>query len=122
MVTTAPPTSITERSGADLATAIRDRALTAREVVEAHIERIERLNDRVNAVVATRFEDARAEADAADELLADPQAREDAPPLLGVPCTIKESFALEGMPNSAGLHHRRELRATGNATAVQRLV
>jgi len=31
----------------------------------------------------------------------------DLPPLLGVPCTIKESFALTGMPNCAGLVSRR---------------
>ena len=43
------------------------------------------------------------------------------PPLLGVPCTIKESFAVAGMPNAAGLVGRRELRAETDAPAVARL-
>jgi fatty acid amide hydrolase 2 len=45
----------------------------------------------------------------------------DLPPLLGVPCTIKESFAVEGMPNAAGLVHRGEVRARADAPAVARL-
>jgi fatty acid amide hydrolase 2 len=141
VVTTVPETAITERSGTDLAAAIRDGETSAREVVEAHIERIERLNPRVNAVVGTRFDEARADADAADAAVAAasdpadtrrlnsgaPPLRPSAsaiglPPLLGVPCTIKESFAVAGLSHTAGLHHRRELRATENATAVQRLV
>jgi fatty acid amide hydrolase 2 len=114
--------AITERSALELAAAIRARELTAREVVEAHIEAIERHNPRLNAVVAERFAAAREEADAADarvEAAADPSSL---PPLLGVPCTIKESFAVAGLPNTSGLHHRRELRASENATAVARLV
>jgi fatty acid amide hydrolase 2 len=72
--------------------------------------------------VATRFDEARTEAEAADDLVAGATDADELPPLLGVPCTIKESFAVTGMPNSAGLHHRRELRASENAVAVQRLV
>src|SRR5688500_18141462 len=87
---------ITERSAVELAAAIRERELTAREVVEAHIDLIEARNPAVNAVVATRFDAARREADAADDLLASRRRRKSAPPLLGVPCTIKESFAVEG--------------------------
>ena len=122
MVTTAVPTAITERSASDLAAAIRGGELTSREVVEAHIERIRQGNERINAIVADRFDAARAEAEAADERVAAAADPADLPPLLGVPCTIKESFAVKGLPNSAGLHHRRELRAEANATAVQRLV
>ena len=44
------------------------------------------------------------------------------PPLLGVPFTVKESIALEGMPNTAGVVARREYRASRTATAVKRLV
>src|SRR3954452_23877758 len=82
---------ITDRSATDLARAIRERELTAREVVEAHIEQARRENPRVNALVAERFDEALSEADAADDRVSsgDP----DLPPLLGVPCTIKESFA-----------------------------
>jgi amidase len=46
---------VTERSALELAAAIRSREVTARAVVDAHIELIERENPRVNAIVATRF-------------------------------------------------------------------
>ena len=42
--------------------------------------------------------------------------------MLGVPFTVKESIALAGMPNSAGLVARRDHRASASATAVQNLV
>jgi fatty acid amide hydrolase 2 len=120
----APPRTetITERSALDLARAIRERELTARQVVDAHIELIERRNPAVNALVATRFDEARAEADAADESLGKRRGPKDPPPLLGVPCTIKESFAVEGMPNTAGSVARRDVVADASATAVERLV
>jgi fatty acid amide hydrolase 2 len=44
------------------------------------------------------------------------------PPLLGVPFTVKESIALAGMPHSAGLVARGEVRAEGNAPSVQGLI
>ena len=62
--------AVTERSAIDLAAAIRAGELRSREVVDAHIELIERRNPSVNAIVANRFEAARAEADAADAKVA----------------------------------------------------
>jgi fatty acid amide hydrolase 2 len=55
----------------------------------------------------------------ADERVA---AGGDLPPLLGVPCTVKECFGVEGMPNAAGLVSRRDVRAEATAPAVQRLI
>ena len=102
----APP-RLTERSALELAAAIRSRERTARAVIDAHIELIEARNPAVNAIVATRFDAARAEADAADALLDSLDAPADPPPLLGVPCTIKESFGLAGMPHTSGSLERR---------------
>lgn len=107
-------------SGTALAARIRDGQTSSREVVEAHIRRIETVNPTINAVVAERFSAARAEAEAADR-----QLRADGPdavgPLHGVPCTIKECFRLTGMPNSAGVVARRGVRSAGDAPAVARL-
>jgi fatty acid amide hydrolase 2 len=113
---------ITERSAVDLAASIRARELSARQVVDAHIALIEARNPEVNALIATRFDEARAEADAADKLLGSRRGRKDPPPLLGVPCTIKESFGLAGMPQTSGSIARKDVVATQSATAVQRLV
>jgi fatty acid amide hydrolase 2 len=114
--------AITERSGLDLARAIRKRELTAAEVVEAHIERHRHVAPRVNAIVADRFELARQEAAAADQQIAAAPPDAVLPPLLGVPFTVKESITVRGMPNAAGLVARRDERSAANAPVVQRLV
>lgn len=107
-------------SGTALARMIRERRISSREVVEAHIDRIRLANPTLNAMVAERFDEARAEADAADARVRREPA-ESLPPFLGVPCSIKECFALAGMPQTAGLVSRRGFRATADATAVARL-
>ncbi|MCC6214662.1 MAG: amidase [Polyangiaceae bacterium] len=112
------PDPLLTEPGVVLADWIRERRVSSREVVDAHIAQIERVNPVINAVVATRFEEARREADAADVALARGEVRG---AFHGVPCTIKECFALEGMPQTAGLVRRRGYRAESDATAVRRL-
>ena len=107
-------------SASRIAQLIRERKVTSREVVELHIAQIERVNPTLNAVVATRFDEARREADLADERVRASLPAE-LPPLLGVPCTIKESFHVGGMPNCAGLVSRKGVVSTADATAVRRL-
>jgi fatty acid amide hydrolase 2 len=116
---TAPSPQITQRSATDLAAAIRNKQLTAREVVQAHIDRLHARQPRTNALACDRFAEALQEADRADERIKsnpDPP-----PPFLGVPCTIKESIGVQGMPNCAGLVAAKDRRADADATAVARL-
>lgn len=105
-------------SATRLAARIRNGETSAVEVVETHIRAIASVNPTINAVVAERYNEARAEAAAADARVA--AGATDLPPFLGVPCTIKESFALTGMPQASGLVARKEVRATGDATVVAR--
>ena len=63
--------SLTERSALSLAAAIRTGEVSARDVVEAHIERLQAVQSRINALAAERFASAREEADAADRRVAD---------------------------------------------------
>lgn len=109
-------------SGTELAAAIRSGRISSRDVVDAHIELLERVNPTINAVVVERFAEARAEADAADARVADAADGDELPPLLGVPCTIKESIAVAGMPNCGGLVARSEMRAETTAPVAQRLI
>jgi fatty acid amide hydrolase 2 len=123
VVATAPPaTSVLERSALELARAIRAGELSSREVVEQHAWRLHRFQPRTNALARDRFAAALAEADAADERIAAAAPGEELPPFLGVPCTIKESIALAGMPNCAGLVSRRETVAEETAPSAQRLL
>jgi len=107
------------QSGVAMARMVRAREITSLELVERHIAQIERVNPTLNAMVHKRFEQARAEAQAADARTAaeDPAAL---PPFHGVPCSIKECFALTGMRNTSGLAARREVVADFDATAVAR--
>ncbi|MBX3229488.1 MAG: amidase [Labilithrix sp.] len=107
-------------SATAIGAALRRRELTAAEVVDAHIARIERVNPSLNAVVRDRFTAARAEARAADERAASLRPDE-LPPLHGVPFTTKDALAAEGMPHTSGLWSRRSVVADRDATAVARL-
>jgi fatty acid amide hydrolase 2 len=106
-------------SATRLAGMIRRREVSSAEVVGAHIRRVEAVNPALNAVVADRFDAAREEAREADRRIARGVA--DLGPLHGVPCSIKESFALTGMPFTSGLVARRHVRADADAVAVARL-
>jgi fatty acid amide hydrolase 2 len=103
-------------SATALAARHREGALRSRALVLAHIDAIRARNPALNAMVADRFEAAVAEAEAADA--ATPGSLG---PLQGVPCTVKETFELTGMPYSGGLPARKDLRATKDAFAVARL-
>jgi amidase/aspartyl-tRNA(Asn)/glutamyl-tRNA(Gln) amidotransferase subunit A len=84
----------------DLAQQLRSRRLSAVEVVQASIDRIERLNPAINAVVTTTFDEALAAAKYADGLAASGQWLG---PLHGVPILIKDLFDLKsGVRNTFG--------------------
>ena len=101
-----------------LARRIRDREVLPSEVVRTHLQRMRAVNGRLNAVVRDRWRAAEAEALRADQAVAD---GEELGPFHGVPCTIKESFAVEGMPWTAGLRARTGTIAPSDAVTVQRL-
>ncbi|WP_082501617.1 amidase [Williamsia sp. Leaf354] len=104
-------------SAFELAEAIADGRTTSRRVVQFHIDTL-RSRAEFGAIARDRFDAALAEADAVDSAgtKADPDR-----PLLGVPCTIKESIPVTGMPHTAGLSSRAGIIADVDAIAVQRL-
>jgi len=101
----------------ELAAAIAERRSSSREVVEAHLRRIEEVNPRLNAVV-TLADDALERADAADSELARGQSRG---PLHGVPITLKDSIDTAGLRTTAGTAGWRERIPERDATVAQRL-
>lgn len=64
------PSGICYLSATEMARLIRDRKLSAREALEAHLKQIERVNPKVNAIVTLVPEMAREAARKADELQA----------------------------------------------------
>jgi amidase len=77
----------------ELARRLRRRQLTALEVLEAHLERIEKHNPRLNAVVSLDAARARKLAKAADAAL---KRGEILGPLHGVPMTLKDAHDVAG--------------------------
>ena len=75
-------------------------AISAVEVLDAHIERMRAVNPRLNAVVVDLSEEALKAAKAADKAMA--KGRE-LGLLHGVPITIKENVDYEGRPNPNGV-------------------
>ncbi len=79
---------------------IWDRECSSAEAVEAHLRRIDRVNPRINAVITTDPNRARANAEAADAALA---RGDEVGPLHGIPVTIKDGFATAGLRTTFGL-------------------
>ena len=79
--------------------AIASRHVSAEEVVRAALERIERLNPALNAVVALRADEAIAEARSLDRLKA---TGKDGAPLAGVPVLVKDLEDVAGMRTTQG--------------------
>jgi fatty acid amide hydrolase len=103
---------------AELARFVAQGSVTAREVVEAHIARVEAVNPVLNALVVKRYDAALAEADAVDCRRA---AGEPLGSLAGVPVTIKESLDVAGLPSSYGLLSLASVIAASDGAYVARL-
>lgn len=86
-------------SASDMLAALRARRISAAELAELHIARIDAHDGELNAIPVKTFDRARAQAKAADERL----AGGDQAPLLGLPMTLKESTQVAGLPQSAGI-------------------
>ncbi|MGH9863554.1 MAG: amidase [Candidatus Acidiferrales bacterium] len=109
------PTRLSARA---MAAAIREKKLSPVELVEAHLQRIEQLNPRLNAFVTLRGEKAREEARAAEATVARGQPLG---PLHGVPVSIKSCIDVAGLPCEAGSKLRAGYVAAADAPLVARL-
>ena len=106
------------RKGAlELAGMIARKEVSSRDVVAAHLARIDEVNPWLNAVVR-RWDDASlAAADAADKAVA---AGDSLGALHGVPVTVKENIDLAGTPTTQAVAFLAEAVSTSDAPLVQR--
>lgn len=102
-----------------LAAAVRKRELSAREVMSWHLERIEAVNPRVNAIVTLRPEAALAEAAAADARAAGGGER--LGPLHGLPIAIKDLEDTAGIRTTYGSPAFADNVPAVDSLVVQRL-
>ncbi|MEU6592344.1 amidase [Streptomyces sp. NPDC046881] len=104
------------RSAVEIAAAVREKRVTPREVVAAHLARIERLDGRIGAFRKVRTEAALAEAD-------EVASRADLAglPLAGVPLAVKDNLAVRGEAARNGSAATPETPAAADHVTVARL-
>jgi amidase len=112
------PTDLTAQSATTLARRIREREVSAVEVLEAHLGRIADWNPAVNALITIDAEGARRRAEAADRAL---ERGTVWGPLHGVPFTAKDQFATAGMRTTYGSPRYRHHVPTTDAPLVARM-
>lgn len=109
---------IATRSATELAAGIRAKEWSSRELLDLYLDRINRLDGPVNAVVTLDADRARVAANAADAAL----ARGDAVgPLHGLPVTIKDAIETEGIRSTGGAVELTDHVPAHDAPAVARL-
>jgi aspartyl-tRNA(Asn)/glutamyl-tRNA(Gln) amidotransferase subunit A len=102
----------------ELAPLLRARQVSPLDLVNAHLERIEHLDGRLNSYIRVMPEQARAAARVAEAEIGRDEWRG---PLHGVPLGIKDLFDVAGVPNTMGSKILRESVPGADATVVGRL-
>jgi Asp-tRNA(Asn)/Glu-tRNA(Gln) amidotransferase A subunit family amidase len=105
-------------SAEQLARRVRAGELSALDVVDAHIRRIQKANPALNAIVTTDFDRARSDARAADDRFA---RGERVGSLHGVPVTIKDAINTAGIRTVAGSKLFVSNVPSADAPAVRKL-
>jgi amidase len=107
-----------QQSAIEMARTIATGGASSRDVVDAHLARIEAVNPHLNAVVRVLADEARAAATDADRHQAQGGALG---PLHGVPFTVKENIDLAGTPTTSGVAFLAEAVAPIDAVIVERM-
>jgi amidase len=105
-------------SALELAGMIAAREVSSVEVVNAHLDRIEDVNPRVNAIVRRLDVTARQAAEAADRAVA---AGSPLGVFHGVPMTVKENIDVAGTPTTNAVTALAEFIVTTDAPVVERM-
>ena len=105
------------RTTRELVDLLAARKVSAVELLERAIARIEARDERINAVVVRDFERAGDAARAADAAL----ARGERGALLGLPMTVKEAYNVAGLPTTWGFSAAQDFRPNEDALAIARV-
>jgi len=106
-------------SAADVAAAVRAKKVSAREVAQSALSRLDAVNPRINAVIDHRPEQVLAQAAVVDAAIA---RGEQVGPLAGVPVTIKVNIDQEGFATTNGVKLQRDTVARSNSPVVDNLL
>ncbi|RDS86101.1 amidase family protein [Dyella psychrodurans] len=112
-------TELWSMSASELAALVRSREVSAREVAENALRRLDAVNPRINAIVECRPDEVRRQADQVDAALS---RGTDPGPLAGVPVTVKINTDVEGYATTNGTRLQEQLVASSNSPAVDNLL
>jgi aspartyl-tRNA(Asn)/glutamyl-tRNA(Gln) amidotransferase subunit A len=104
----------------ELASTLARREASARQAVEACLNRIRSVDGDIRAFISFDADDALAQADAADAALASGQTHAQRP-LLGVPIATKDVIAVKGQPLSCGSKILGSFVSPYDATVIEKL-
>ena len=105
------------KTAVEMSAALAAKTVSAVELAQDAIGRIERHDAKVNAICVRDFERGLAAARAADE----ERARGVSKPLLGIPVTIKESYNIAGLPTTWGIPAQKDFTAAEDALPIARV-
>lgn len=116
-------TELWAHTACELARLVRTREVSAREVVQAHLDRIGQVNPALNAVTVVLADSALRAADDTDTALRQAALRRDEPPgpLCGVPMTVKENINVAGSATTLGIAALRDAVAQRDAPHIGQL-
>ncbi len=109
---------IWQNTATQIAADIRNKKVTSRQVVEAHLQRIAEVNPKINAIVRVLADEALAGADLADAAV---RAGAKLGPLHGVPMTVKENIDIAGYPTTQGVAALAEAIPPADSPTVERI-
>jgi amidase len=104
-------------SATEMLRALRMRQVSAAELLDLHLRRVERYNPQLNAIVIPNYDDARQVAAQANAARVQGEDR----PLLGLPLTIKDCIYVQGLPTTGGVPERAEAVAEADAPVAARV-
>ncbi len=105
------------KTASEQISALKERAVTASELLEQTITRCEAVSERINPFALTLFDRARAAAEKADKLLKKGKGGL----LCGLPISVKDSQWMAGIRCANGSHSLKEFVPEKTCTAVQQL-
>ena len=101
----------------DLSAALAAKKVSAVELAQDAIGRIERHDGKINAICVRDFDRGLEAARAADAA----RARGETRPLLGIPLTVKESYNIAGLPTTWGFPPQKDFRPREDALSISRV-
>ncbi len=104
----------------ELTARLSSRAISAREITQACLDQIAKVDGQIHAFISHNPADALAQADAVDKLIAN-GANFAEKPLLGIPIAIKDVLAVKNQPLNCGSKILGNFISPYDATAIEKL-